>query len=278
MLDSGNQTSEDEAGNSMIDFDDIDDWSPRLAFALGGLVPASVAPSLENAKLRYVEDACDMLFRLADREAILDATLTWLTGETLAGYHGSRLTDDEVTSIQTTGLIPLDAGARRERLARALARHPRWPEVSGQLDEAIARHGAGNRAGNRVGQVHLTLSGSGLAEGFNHYLTHGAEFDQHVAQSLLGPEGKELLAQDGMPTVIRVAVPGGVALDAAHPYFSISDLRERGEVPNIAGDFLEAWSYRLAHPGFQSRTLEVDCGLVFHAVVPPEWIVGVEKI
>ena len=33
---------------------------------------------------------------------------------------------------------------------------------------------------------------NGLASGFYHYITHGSEFDQHVAHSLLGPEGMEL--------------------------------------------------------------------------------------
>jgi hypothetical protein len=94
-----------------------------------------------------------------------------------------------------------------------------------------------------------------------------------VAYELLGSEGKELLAHDGEPRVIQVAVPGNLALNAAHPYFSIDDLRAKGDVPNLVSEFLEAWSYRLAYPGFQSRTLKVDCGMLFFSTIPADWIV-----
>jgi len=117
-----------------------------------------------------------------------------------------------------------------------------------------------------------------LTNGFNHYITHGAEFDQHVAHALLGSEGKELLQLDGKARVIRFAVPGSIALDAAHPYFSVADLRANGDVPNIVDEFLKAWSYRVAHPGFQTRTLQVDCGLVFRSTVSGSWIREIETL
>ena len=43
-------------------------------------------------------------------------------------------------------------------------------------------------------------------------------------------------------------------------------------------EFLEVLSHHLAHPGFQSRTLGIDCGMVFRAAVPAEWIVDVETL
>jgi hypothetical protein len=94
-----------------------------------------------------------------------------------------------------------------------------------------------------------------------------------VAYELLGPDGEELLTKDGMPTVLRVAVPGPLALDAAHPHFGVDDMRIRGEVPNLVKEFLQAWSYKLAYPAFQSRTLEIDCGMVFRSTIPAAWIV-----
>lgn len=126
--------------------------------------------------------------------------------------------------------------------------------------------------------MHLTLSKAGLTDRFNHYLTHGAEFDQRVAYALLGPNGKQLLARDGKPTVIQVAVPGSLALEAAHPHFGIDDMKARGDVPNLVNEFLEAWSYRLAYRGFQSRTLKIDCGMVFRSIVPPAWILSLETL
>jgi hypothetical protein len=120
--------------------------------------------------------------------------------------------------------------------------------------------------------VHLTLSRAGLTDAFNHYLTHGAEFDWHVAAELLGEEGQELLSKDGTPYVIQVAVPGDLALTAAHPHFTVDDMRERGELPNIVHQFLDVWCFRLSRPGYQSRKLRVDCGMVFESAVPAEWI------
>jgi hypothetical protein len=109
-------------------------------------------------------------------------------------------------------LRPLVASERQSRLTRALAAHRDWPQVRGDLDRVLTTYGEGNHAGRRQGQVHLTLSRAGLENGFNHYLTHGSEFDQHAAHALLGDEGKELLRRYGRPILIKVKVPGEVAL------------------------------------------------------------------
>lgn len=260
----------------VVDFDEIDEWAPALTAALNSLLPESVGGKLAAVSPEYVEDARDLLLSLAPRDAVVDATLTWIRASRIAAYHGSRLTNEEMSSVRAVGLIPLKAEERRYRLERALSAHRRWPEVRGQLESTIEAHGRGEAAGRREGQVHLTLSRVGLRDTFSHYLTHGAEFDQRVAYALLGPDGKELLARDGEATIIQVAVPGALALDAAHPYFGIEDLRARGDLPNIAGQFLEAWSYRLAHAGYQSRRMKVDCGMIFYAAVPAAWIVGFE--
>jgi hypothetical protein len=225
-----------------------------------------------------IEDARDLLFKLSNREAIVDAALAWIRSTTVLGYHGTRLTEGEIASVQTVGLLPLKAQARRDRLIRALSPHPRWSEVANGLDAAIEAHGPGNCSGWREGQVHLTLSRAGLVNSFNHYLTHGAEFDQHVAYALLGTEGERLLGLDGKPRIIQIAVPGDFALDASHPHFGIGDLRAKGDVPNLVGSFLDAWSYRLAHPKFQARTLKVDSGMVFRSTVPATWVMDIETL
>lgn len=131
-------------------------------------------------------------------------------------------------------------------------------------------------AGRRQHQVHLTRSKAGLKERFNHYLTYEAEFDQHVACALLGKGGVDLFARDGRSTLIQIATPAVLAFNAPHPHFSVDEMQARDETPNLAREFLKAWSYRLAHPEFQSRTLTVDCGMVFNSVVPAGWIVSID--
>ena len=266
-----------------LDFDDNRAWGPILTAAVGDLVSEPIVEQLVAAAPEFIEDALDLLFSYTNRKEIIEATLVWIRSTPTAGYHGSRLTDSEVDSIRARGLIPLDAQARRTRLRRALSPHPRWGEVAGQLDAALYAYGGemtGGRgkAGVREGQVHLTLSRSGLINGFNHYLTHGSEFDQRVAQALLDTDGKELLRRDGQARVIRVAVPGEVALNAAHPHFTVEDLLARGEVPNLVRQFLETWSYGLAYPDFDCGTRRVDCGMVFHSIVPSDWIVDIDTL
>ena len=230
------------------------------------------------ASPQYIEDACELLFSYADRARIVDTTLAWIRSISVAGYHGGRLTPSEVDSIRTRGLLPLEANARRARLTRALSPHPRWGQIAHQLDAALRDYGPGEMAGRREGQVHLTLSRCGLLDGFNHYLTHGSEFDQEVAHALLGTDGAELLRTDGRSTVIQAAVPGDVALNAVNRYFTVDERLARGEVPGLVYELLKAWSYGLAHPDFDCGTLQEDCGLEFRSAVPPAWIVDIDTV
>ena len=260
----------------LINFDDIDIWEPQLTQALIQMVSEDVLESLVATGTKTFDDALNRLLDFPNREEIIDATIAWLQSTTVAGYHGTRITEAECDSIREKGLLPLKARCSRRRLERALSGHERWPHVADDLDETIRACGPGEHAGRRENQVHLTLSRSGLTDDFNHYLTHGSEFDQRVAYKLLGEEGKDLLGHDGKPTVIKVAVPGAKALEAAHPSFGMGDVREREGVPNLVKEFFQSWIHKKAHPGFQCRTLLVDCGLVFKSTVPASWIVSIE--
>lgn len=261
-----------------IDFDEIDDWIEQLRERLRPHMQSDAERQITALKLKYVEDARDALLKLGDRDAIIHATLDWILENRLAAFHGTRLTDEEVQSVLKQGLRPLDPNCRKVRLERALSKHPRWSECVCRLDEELSRCASGRDFGVRVGQVHLTLSQAGLKKGFNHYLIFGAEFDQHVAQALLGEEGLKCLARDGKPRVVRVQVPGKDAITAAHPYFSVAMMRERGELPNIVNQFLQAFAFRLIRPNFQAETLLLDCGMVFERIVPPDWGIEVETL
>lgn len=259
-------------------FDDIDSWAPSLTEALNPYVSQAVKAAIAAAAPAYVEDALDLLLELTRTDDVTDATMSWLRRGAIAGYHGTRLTDQEVASVRAHGLTPLEAGQRRSRLVRALAPHPRWNEVSPRLDQEIAAYGREAAGGNRENQVHLTLSMAGLTDGFNHYITHGSEFDQCVANALLGSEGVELLRLDGEPRLIEIAVPGDLALLAAHPYFSIEDKRSRGELPNIVTEFLQAWSFRQSRSNYQCRTMGLDCGMIFRSTVSRDWITRIDTL
>ena len=262
----------------MLNFDDNLAWGPHLAARFGNLISESVVQQLKAAQPEFVQDACEFLFSIVDRGKIIDATLAWIRTSTIACYHGSRLTASEVDSINARGLAPLIANDRRARLRRALSRHPRWGEVADRLDAAIVKHGPGEGAGRREGQVHLTLSRWGLINGFNRYLTHGSEFDQRVAHDLLGSDGEEMLRKDGQARVVQFAVPGDAALNAVNRFNSVNECLARGLVPHLVREFLEAWSYGMAFPEFPCKSLQLDCGMVFRATLPPCWIVDIETL
>jgi hypothetical protein len=256
----------------VIDFNSIEEWEADLRAALSSCVTDATISEIVRSNPEYVEDARDLLFKHAGRgrDGVIDATLAWIRSSSITAYHSTRLIDAEIQSVRRLGLVPLSAGARRARLYRALSGHDGWAVAQSRMDKVLADLGQDNSSGDREGQVHLTLSRAGLANGFNHYLTHGAEFDQHAAQALLGEEGLALLAKDGKKTIIQAFFAGDRALQACHPYLTVEDLRNRGDVPNLVDQFLKAWSYRLAHPCFDPRTLEFDCGFVFKETVTPD--------
>lgn len=262
----------------MINFDDIDTWHSVLTDRLAEHVPDAAYLKLTDLSPDYIEDALDFVLDLTDRNVIMDATLNWLRSDKIVGFHGTRLVNEDIQSIQENGLIPLRAEARRARLVRALSYHHKWPDISDSLAPTIQRFGPENYSGVREGQVHLTLSRSGLVNSFNHYLKYGSEFDIKVAQDLLGQEGLDLLAKDGKPYVLGLAIPGDIALKAAHPFFTVEDVQENGEIPNIVREFLEAWAFRHAKPSFLSSTMHIDRGMIFCSTVPSEWIMSYEEV
>lgn len=262
----------------ILDFDDNNTWAPRLAAALTEVIPEDLAKALRVATPECIEDACKMLLAGANAKRIIEKTITWVRLNEVAAYHGTRLTKPDLDSIRLHGLVPLDAASRRTRLERILSLHPDWSQVADRLDASLDKHGSGARAGRREGQVHLTLSRAGLVDGFNHYLTHGSEFDQRVAHDLLGTSGAELLRRDGEATVLRVSIVGDMALNACNRYWSVQERLERKEPPNLVREFITAWSYGLANPEFKCTTLQCDCGLVFHTTIPSCQITDVETL
>ena len=109
------------AETAVIDFDNIDDWASKMANALMAHLPRDIESKLLEARPKYIESASNRLFDLAGRDTIIDATLTWLRSETVSGYHGTRLTEAEVTSIRAVGLVPLRAETRRDRVVMRCA-------------------------------------------------------------------------------------------------------------------------------------------------------------
>jgi hypothetical protein len=191
---------------------------PALSSGLKPFVPSSAIAAIKQAAPQYIDDAAEILLRECAPDVVVVATLEWLRSNTVAGYHGTRLTDLELSAMLAEGLMPLEAGRRKARLARVLSKHPEWSQLTKLLDLETERFGAKSAGGVREKQAHLTLSRAGLRHSFNHYLHYGSEFDQCVARSLCGDDALLLLGMDGRARIIEFAVPGRDALAAAHPF------------------------------------------------------------
>ncbi len=256
-----------------FDFDDIQHWWPKLSAHVSGLVPlTSARVAICSGEPKYIEDASEIFFsKVYPEKARFNAIVAaWVKAQTVAAYHGSRLDDADIASIAQKGLNMLSTECRRQCLRKKLSFDPRWRED--KLDAVLKQLGASQSWGNREGQVHATISRASLLKGFNHYLTHGSEFDQCVVSLLFGEKAKELLAEYGSPVLVKLAIPGEKALAAANPYRLIS------ESHNLVREIIHVWTYWLADPAFVVAKQEYDCGLIFYNDVSSEWISSIEKV
>lgn len=263
----------------MIDFDAFHDWRQVLDSRFGKQALADLRSRFATKPPDYIEDAGDTLVRKVGRDTTINTIASWILSDTLVGYHGTRLMPEDVCSIRTHGLLPLSGGSREGRLRQALSQHRSWnDDLELRLKAEIDAVGAKQKCGPRDGQVHLTLSGRSLGADFNHYLRYGAEFDYHVAQNLFGKEGLALLEKVGAAYMVRVAVPGRSALEAAHwPSKKFDDFPEACGLPNIIRELVNDYAfYGLAHPR-KERESHVDCGMVFTRDIPADWIVGIDQ-
>ncbi|RYG27279.1 MAG: hypothetical protein EON93_20890 [Burkholderiales bacterium] len=254
-----------------FDFDRIDIWGPELTERLQGVVPAAAMQRVAESAPDLIEDARGVLLRQVDPDSLNLTTSQWVSERPIAAYHGSRLTEQDIASIQLSGLKPLNIEDRRARLVRTLSRHEGWPANQHRLDEAIELFGTKQRAGRREGQVHLTLSRAGMLKSFSHYMTHGAEVDQHLANHVLGEAGIDLLQTDGSPVVIRCLIPAVTAIAGMNRY-------QVEGAPNPVPQVLKYWAYWLAKPNRAVAHIRVDCGIVLKEQMPPDWISGIERM
>src|SRR5262245_13037541 len=260
----------------MFDFDAIDQWGPSLASHLANVVPDSAYAFVRNRRPQTFEEYRDALFAAPGVRPgeILSATRDWLRSQPIIAYHGSRLTLSEIQNVYAKGLRPLDARSRAARLCSIFARHSAWSEISGRFSDAVDEfgiHGVAKGHGRREGFVHATISRANLVHGFNRYLVYGSEFDQMVAQTLMGDAGLRCLANHGQPVVIHLRVSGAAVIAAANPYTWASQT-----MPSPIGEVLYSWARWTIDRTFSSADARVDCGLRFSVPIPVDWILGHE--
>ncbi|SHF84586.1 hypothetical protein SAMN05444273_1183 [Litoreibacter ascidiaceicola] len=263
----------------MIYYDKFQTWEKSFGDLLVRLVGEEALNDLSSSNFEFIEDAGDFVVSRSDITTVSHEIQGWLLAQEFCVFHGTRLLSEEILSVQQKGLRPLVAADREQRLREILGRHRRWASVEDKLLEVIEDVGPKEKQGRRQGQVHFSLSRSGLVNGFDHYLTHGSEFDQHVVQRLFGDQsGLELLSSETVPVLVHVSISGEQLIQGAHPHFTYSDVVGMGEIPGTARTFLNSWAFKAANPGFDIEKLRTDCCVMERVATPPERILTIERL
>jgi len=257
----------------MINYDNINDWRPKLTNVLGQLVPESAKQEIADAKLKCCEDVLNLFFELTDKEAIIDKMLDWLQSTKIVCFHSTRLTDIEVESIRKNGLILLDANNRYNRLVDVLSPHPEWSNKKHLLKKIIKKYGQENCEGRRDGVVCFALS----EDRKNHYLIYGSEFDRCVVRDIFPKkeEGLNLLYKYGKPRIISIKIPGDLVLETT----DVELVQATGDVPNIVKEFLYTWCYKLANLSSKKIKDNFDnCSLTFQKPFLSNCIIDIKTL
>lgn len=238
----------------VIDFDMIAEWDPWLTEAIEEIAPPDLLSDLARMQPEYMEDARDFVVAGVGRERLVEHLVEALSDTRVRVYHGTRLDLDQLEVLRREGLKPLKLAERRSAIVRLAEKHPKWKERQEALDDALEKFGPQARAGHREdGCVHICFSRSGLLHGCNHYLTHGAEVDNHIFDALFGSSGRAYLRAGRQPLLISFEPTFKETLDAANPWGVPSD-----DLPSLVRLLLNSWAHRQAYPKFETAGLE-DC-------------------
>jgi hypothetical protein len=202
------------------------------------------------------------------RERLIEELNRELDPYAVRVFHGTRVTLAELEQISQQGLRALKLAHRRAPLIAIFSQQPGWSVAKeALLDEQLHRFGPGWEkagAGRREDDsVHVCLSRAGLLLGCNHYLTHGAKVDQHIAHALFpGGSGLELLKRNRAAKLVSFTAPFAEAARAANPYgFPAHDL------PALLSLLIEAWAYKIARPAFSVANARHSAALKFEAPI-----------
>ena len=252
----------------MITLDEPATWLEAFDAAVGDLLSPDGRTALGQSSLEYPQDALEVALQHDTHGGLLRAAMEYIRGTTIAGYHGTRASDEEALSIRDRGLILLREEDRVPRLVRALSKHAKWSEKAHDLRPTIDRHGAKSKMAQRVGQIHLAATSADAMP----FARDGSEFDEFVAHDLFGDEGTALVRQDGAPRLVIVELPGAVALDAANPFTAVDEALSRDDIPHLARQFLTAWAYCVARPDAVATLSMAGCAMMLRSPIPPGWI------
>ncbi len=261
-----------------LDFDTPDDWWLALDTHLRrfATIPSEGVDSAHSfnglrALLRYA-------LRASDERLVAAAARDFVSACTVQAYHATRLTDDEVHSVRTQGLLPLKCRSRRSRIANALCAHRDWPKAQLKLDLLLDDCEQGRRRGKREGEVCFFISQTTFQQAWAADYFHGPEVDRDIAHDLLGNEGAALVRGTGRPHLVTVRLPGVDAIDGAHTNGDVEQTMRVEVYPNLVSDFLEVWAMRLYSHAFDGFAQTGHTGISIRRGVAPNDILLITPV
>ena len=255
----------------IIDYDRIEAWSPWLDEVMASIAPHDLIDALRSTRRRCPEIARDDLVAEVGYRQLVNHLNCALESYEVQVFHGTRVTSEELRSIETNGLRALKLSDRRDSLAAIFTKHPEWAGKESQFDELLYQFGEGWNAGvgkREDGFVYTCLSRAGLLYACNYYLTHGSEADKCIAQALF-PDGSglDLLAGARDPKIVSFTAPFRDAAKAANP---CEFLPPPPELPALIKLLISPWAFRLADSTFTTELQREGAELRFFGPVGPE--------
>lgn len=260
----------DDSQIQIIDYDEIDVWRPWFAAIMSEIADNALIEKARRARPQYLEDARNIFVQELGQQALIDHLHDRLKPFRVRVFHGTRVTDDELSQIKAQGLRSLILSDRRKALIDIFQQHPNWMERAYLLDRLIDEMGPAAVMGKREdGCVHVCLSRNGLLRGCNHYLMYGAEVDQHIAHGLFDDRsGYDMLRLHRKPQLISFTAPFPEAACAANPFgFPPIDL------PSLLECFLSAWAFSLSHPEYSVKNERDTVALRFSSPITADRLV-----
>ncbi|GAM99787.1 hypothetical protein U91I_03442 [alpha proteobacterium U9-1i] len=259
----------------VIDYDDIDTWTPWFDEIMAALASADLVDLLVAANPKYTNDAERLVVNAVGRKQLIPGLSAALEPFRVRVYHGTRVSADDAASIRAKGLQPLVLAERRSELVAILQRHPGWGEVSHRFDAALHDYGEKAKAGTRQDdRIHFCFSREGLLRGCNHYLCYGAEVDGHIAHDLFGDDSANaLFAEHRRPLLVSWTAPYVEAEAAANPFGFDHD-----GMPSFMSCLLSAWAYQKAHPAYTIRQERDGVAGWFHGAIAADRLERVETL
>ncbi len=251
-----------------FEFDRHEVWEPFFHDWMLEVAPADVMQAAAQPQ-EYQNDARDIFIDAIGKAELTDFLAAKLADHSVKVFHGTRVSDLVLSQIRLEGLKPLDLASRKATLISELGAHPNWAAQRDRLDAILHKYGPGwerSGAGKREdGGVHVCLSRNGLLKSSNHYLTLGAEVDNHITRDLFSDEsGFALLERARKPWLVSFDLDFTNAELAANPCNSSYE-----SLPFITDKFFTAWAFRLSEPEWTPGLALDSTALRVHGVVAP---------